>query len=53
MVAKDAWLAIALVLDCGRGENEVEVSDLAVGQDGPELVVDELGHLFSDEVGVE
>ena len=53
MVAKEARLTVALVFDCGRGEDKVEVSDLVIGQYGPELVVDELGRLFSDEVGVE
>ena len=53
MVAKKAWLPFALWLDSSGREHEVLlVSDQVIGQHGPEPVLDELGHLFSNEVSM-
>jgi hypothetical protein len=50
VITEQAGLAVALILDGGWGEHEVfEVSDLVVGQDNPEAVLDELSHFFSEE----
>jgi hypothetical protein len=53
MVAQQTRLSLALFLDgCGRQLQLGQVAHQAVGQNGPETVVDELGHFFSEELGV-
>ena len=53
VIAKEAWLPFAFRLDSSGGEHEVLlVSDQVVGQYSPEPVLDELGHLFSNEVSM-
>ena len=50
MVAEQSGLAFTFLLDGGRGQHQVLlVSDQVIGQDGPEPVLDELGHFFAEE----
>ena len=53
MVAQEAWVSVALLLDGNGGEHQVLVfSHVVVGQHCPEAVFDELGHLVSYEFPV-
>jgi hypothetical protein len=53
VVAQQVGLPEAFVLDSCRRELELrEVPDGTVRENVPEPVVDELGHLFAEEVGV-
>jgi hypothetical protein len=48
MVAQQPRFSLALFFDGGWRQLQLrEVTDGAVRQDGPEAVVDELGHLFA------
>ena len=54
VVAQHARLSVSLFFDSCRREHEfLEVSDHVVGQHRPELVLDELSHLFAQERGVQ
>jgi hypothetical protein len=53
VVADESWGAQQLFLDGGRRRLQVaQMSDKAAGQNCEEPVVDEVGQLFTDEVGV-
>ena len=50
VVAEQSGLAFTFLLDGGRGQHQVLlVSDQVIGQDGPEPVLDELGHFLAEE----
>ena len=53
VIAEETRLALSFLLDGSRGEHDVlKVANQLVGKYHPELVFNEIGHLFSDEVGV-
>jgi hypothetical protein len=48
VITEQAGLVVSFVLDSGWREHDFfQVSDNFIGQDYPELVLDELGHFLS------
>ena len=53
VVTEEVWLSLMLFLNsCWRQLQVWEFSDLTVGEDHPELVLDELSHFLTEEQGM-